>query len=113
MKKRILIISLSFLAFSACEKTEVVAPVTTQPAVSANETITEPGNKKTAAVTAEGTRFDPPLGEDEVPDQAWMCSMGGKVHYARSEEGDGKCAVCGMTLQQKGGGEHEGMHEHE
>lgn len=48
-------------------------------------------------VTAEGSRFDPPVPKARIPDGAWMCDMG-KVHYAASEKGDGKCPVCGMEL---------------
>jgi len=52
-------------------------------------------------VTAQGTRFDPPVQISQIPDGAWFCDMG-TVHYARTEKGDGRCAVCGMRLSQRG-----------
>ena len=52
-------------------------------------------------LTAKGEKFDPPIEKSAVPDGAWFCDMG-TVHYARSEEGDGKCPVCKMDLKHKG-----------
>jgi membrane fusion protein, copper/silver efflux system len=63
----------------------------------------------TAAATAtknfvelppEGKKFAPPIALDQVPPGAWYCDMG-TVEYARPDQGDGRCAVCGMTLKQK------------
>ena len=36
-----------------------------------------------------------------IPEGAWYCDMG-KVHYARSEKGDGVCPLCKMQLTEKG-----------
>ena len=51
-------------------------------------------------VAKEGTKFDPPVAADKVPDEAWACVMGGKVHYASMTKGNGKCPLCGMNLVQ-------------
>ena len=56
----------------------------------------------TVQVKSSGTRYDPPVKASEIPAGAWMCEMGGKVHYAAKERGDGKCPVCSMKLVQKG-----------
>lgn len=50
-------------------------------------------------VSATGTNFDPPVAKDRIPEGAWFCDMG-TVHYARMEEGDGRCPRCGMRLVQ-------------
>lgn len=50
--------------------------------------------------TAEGTHFDPAITVEQVPAGAWMCDMG-TVHYARLEQGDGDCPVCGMRLTER------------
>ncbi len=65
-------------------------------------------------VTAEGTKFDPPVSKDKLPPGAWVCDMG-TVHFARSEKGDGKCGVCGMNLTRVGeetAGGKGGAHNH-
>jgi hypothetical protein len=51
-------------------------------------------------VSREGTTFDPPVEIGQLPGGVWYCDMG-TVHYARRDLGDGKCAVCNMTLQYK------------
>lgn len=51
-------------------------------------------------VAADGTKFDPPVSKDKIPDEAWACVMGGKVHYASTDKGTGKCPVCKMKLNQ-------------
>ncbi len=48
-------------------------------------------------VSAEGTKFDPPVQKSQVPDGSWICDMG-MVHYARSQKGDGICPLCSMKL---------------
>ena len=52
------------------------------------------------AVAPEGSTFDPPVRVDQLPTGVWYCDMG-TVHYARLEEGDGRCPVCGMTLSHR------------
>lgn len=51
-------------------------------------------------ITAEGTRFAPPIRPEQLPKGAWFCDMG-TVHYARTVEGDGKCPLCHMKLKHK------------
>lgn len=63
----------------------------------------------TVDVARDGTKFDPKVDKSKLPDGAWYCDMGG-VHYARMDEGDGKCELCGMKLKKKG--EAEGGHGH-
>jgi hypothetical protein len=87
------------------------------------ETSTQSADKKEDApdsvsvtVTKDGSKFDPPVTIDTLPDGAFYCDMG-KSHYARMEKGDNKCPLCGMALKHKGSaakddhGDHEG-HEH-
>lgn len=70
-------------------------------------------------VTKEGTKFDPPVKPEQIPEGAWYCDMG-TVEYAALEKGDGKCPVCGMMLKQKtagaaadgAAGDHHG-HDHD
>ena len=57
-------------------------------------------------VTAEGSTFEPAVSKDSIPDGSWFCDMG-TVHYARADEGDGRCAVCGMQLVHKEAGATE------
>lgn len=60
----------------------------------------EPAAVEMVEVAAEGTEFEPPVEVAQIPDGAWYCNMG-TVHYARMDEGDGKCGVCGMNLTHK------------
>ena len=57
-------------------------------------------------LTAAGVKIEPPAKKDQIPDGAWYCDMG-SVHFAATEEGDGKCDICRMDLVHKGG---EGGH---
>lgn len=54
------------------------------------------------SVSATGTKLEPPVDKQKIPDGAWICDMG-TVHYASLEPGDGKCPVCGMDLVKKTG----------
>lgn len=54
------------------------------------------------APSTEGGRFDPPRPIGGISAGMWVCDMGGNVHYAASEQGEGGCPVCGMTLTQVG-----------
>ena len=115
--KTFLLVVLINAVFPACDKTatntsEEGSNTSIEVVSEAHaETPQKPRVTETVAVTAEGTKFDPPVSPEQIPDGAWMCSMGGKVHYARTEAGDGKCAVCGMKLQQHGHGEMGHHHE--
>ena len=51
-------------------------------------------------VAEDGTKFDPPVAKEKIPDEAWACVMGGKVHYASMTKGNDKCPLCGMNLVQ-------------
>jgi|AntDeeMinimDraft_4_1070355.scaffolds.fasta_scaffold35972_1 hypothetical protein len=64
----------------------------------------------TVEVEKDGTKFDPKVDKSKLPDGAWYCDMGG-VHYARMEEGDGKCELCGMKLKKKGKSEADHGHK--
>lgn len=61
-------------------------------------------------VAKTGTKFEPPVKPEVIPDGAWMCDMG-TVHFASLEKGEGKCPTCGMALKQKGAAGHDG-HDH-
>lgn len=75
-------------AEASAPDTEVNAPVALEE--------TEPAIE----VSAKGTTFDPPIEVEQVPEGAYYCDMG-TVHYARTEKGDGTCALCGMALKHK------------
>ncbi len=51
-------------------------------------------------VTKAGSEFDPAVDIAQMPEGAYYCDMG-TVHYARMDEGDGKCGLCGMKLKHK------------
>lgn len=51
-------------------------------------------------IADDGTKFDPPVSKDKIPNEAWACVMGGKVHYASMKKGNGDCPLCGMRLTQ-------------
>ncbi len=57
------------------------------------------GGKVTVA--KDGQKFKPPVKPSQLPDGVWYCDMGGSVHYARGEKGDGKCPLCHMKLHHK------------
>ena len=59
-------------------------------------------NLPTVEVSASGDKFDPPIQVVQLPPGVWYCDMG-TTHYARGEEDDGVCPVCGMTLVRKPG----------
>ena len=48
-------------------------------------------------VSAEGSRYEPPVAKSRIPDGAWICDMG-TVHYASLSEGT--CPICNMRLTQ-------------
>jgi len=86
------------LSVTACKKDEASGkPVDTKSELA---TAKAPQKGTIASVTPEGTKFDPALTKDQVPEGAWMCDMG-SVHYAASDKGDGQCRVCSMDLVQK------------
>ena len=74
--------------------TEEAAPADEAPAPAAMEAAQAP------AVTAEGTKFEPPIEKDQVPAGAWFCDMG-TVHYASLDKKDGTCPLCKMQLKHK------------
>lgn len=82
-------------AAAATEEGAATEEATTEAAAATEEV-------KLVDVSAEGTKFEPPVQVAQIPDGDWYCDMGG-VHFARSEEGDGKCGVCGMALSHKEG----------
>lgn len=81
------------LSLVACEKPSP------EPAPPAQAQKVEP-----VKLSAQGQKFEPPVAVEAIPEGGWYCDMG-TVHYARSEEGDGKCPLCHMTLKEK-------KHEH-
>jgi YHS domain-containing protein len=48
-------------------------------------------------VSADGSRYEPPVAKSRIPDGAWICDMG-TVHYASLSEGT--CPICNMRLTQ-------------
>jgi hypothetical protein len=55
----------------------------------------------TVEVSAEGTRFDPPVLPEQLPDGVWFCDMG-TVHFAIAGTGEQRCPICGMRLTTRG-----------
>ena len=87
------------------EAPEATEPAAENPTAEAGKSARKPAAQAAegkATVSKEGTEFDPPIAKSEVPDGAYYCDMG-TVHYARMEEGDGKCPLCGMKLVTGGG----------
>lgn len=96
-----LIVIVSFGLLLSCGSNtpeQVAAPVQEEQAAPEVAEVTEVAG--IVEVTADGTVFDPPIQIDQIPEGAWYCDMG-TVHYARAEEGDGRCSECGMKLVHK------------
>lgn len=51
-------------------------------------------------VAPEGSRFNPPVRVTQLPPGTWYCDLG-TVHYARPDQGDGQCPVCGLALSRR------------
>ena len=84
-----MMVGLACVALAGCDRDSGSAATSTQAASSA----------KTDDL-AGGTKHDPPVEVDAVSAGQWYCDMG-TVHYSRADEGDGKCALCGMKLKHK------------
>jgi glucose/arabinose dehydrogenase len=105
-----ILLSVALVATLGCGASEAPAPDTTADATTTDTDATTtdtavttpdvPAEPVMVEVLAEGTTFDPPVQVAQIPDGAWYCAMD-TVHYARMDQGDGKCAVCGMDLAQK------------
>lgn len=128
------LICVAALLFAACDKPAETTGETAAPQPEATEPAGEEPNSDTkeapadgpVEVAAAGTKFDPPVKKDQLPEGAWFCDMG-TVHYAQMDKGE-KCPTCGMKLVVKkgvhkaegdghdgeDGHEHgEGEHDHE
>lgn len=83
----------------ACEKKEPApaAPAADNKPAAAVEA---PKDVSPVAVSAEGSKFDPPVAIAAMPKGAWYCDMD-TVHYARMTEGDGRCGICKMKLKHR------------
>lgn len=123
MKKLILLcmFALTTLSLMACEKptpaTTPETPATPEapadpqaPAAPAAEKPAEPAKlevKEGVAIAMDdlkgGKSLEPAAKLDQIPAGAYFCDMG-TAHYARAEEGDGRCPRCGMKLVKKGDG---------
>lgn len=51
-------------------------------------------------VAKGGTKFDPPVEPEQLPEGAWYCDMGTSHWAAMEKPEDGKCPECGMKLKQ-------------
>lgn len=95
------------LCISACSKSSAPSTKTghhaTKKSASKKKKVPTATRKKDGSwnVAATGSRFDPPIKIDEVPQGSWYCDMG-TVHYAQSEAGDKTCKICKMKLSHKG-----------
>lgn len=76
---------------------------TTASATPAAQPATATPSADKVAVAAEGSKFDPAVPVAQMPDGAWACVMGGTVHYAAMDKGEGKCKICKMKLVQPAG----------
>ena len=80
----------------------------------ASDKKTDEAGSETVTVAQTGTKFDPSIKLDTLPEGAWACVMGGKVHYARLEKGDGKCEICKMDLlEHRKGNTQKEEHDHD
>ena len=88
----------------ACENKPATSPTPEAPTPAAPVAATpSPDNgagSKVVVVDAQGSKFDPPVEISQLPDGVWYCDMG-TSHYARKEQGDGKCELCKMALKHK------------
>ena len=100
MQKIVLLIMIAALT-SAC-KSETASPVKETAQASSHQTEDSAPKTKTqsAALSAEGERFDPPVKPESLPSDSYYCDMG-TVHYARSTKGDNTCPICKMKLTHK------------
>ncbi|MGM0578857.1 MAG: hypothetical protein ACQEXJ_24250 [Myxococcota bacterium] len=73
---------------------------------------------ETVEVAEAGTKFDPPIPSEKLPEGVWYCDMG-TVHWAGQDKPEeGRCPLCKMKVKKyegAAGGEmgHEGEHGHE
>ena len=72
------------------------APTAAPPTGTTGTRAASNGPKVTVAV--DGTKFDPTVQKDRLPDGVWYCDMK-TIHYASQSEGDGSCPYCGMKLK--------------
>lgn len=109
-----LLISVGALLLSGCqEKASATEEATTSTKPSA-QAMHESGSRS-VSVSDNGSKFDPPVEAEKIPDGAWICDMNGQVRYASRTPGDGKCPVCSMKLVQKGSEQptkHDGHMNH-
>lgn len=86
---------------AACDKPADTTPLTAT--TTAATPTTNAGTIAPAAagaaveVSADGTKFDPPIKAEQLPEGAFYCDMG-TVHYAQMTPGE-KCPTCGMKLK--------------
>ena len=81
------------------EQPQPEEPTTAPEPATPDEPVAEkPAEGATVEVAAAGTKFDPPVKPQQLPDGAYFCDMG-TVHYAQTDPGE-KCPVCGMALKQ-------------
>lgn len=72
----------------------------TPPAASSTPQAISTASADKVKVSAEGTKFDPPVAKAKIPDDAWACIMDSTVHFASMDKGTGKCPTCKMKLHQ-------------
>lgn len=97
----VLVLSVMVLLVAGCGEEaqgptpEQIAQEKVQQAMAAGESGENPGLE--VKVAPDGTVFQPPVRVEQLPGGVWYCDLG-TVHYARQEEGAGRCAKCGMEL---------------
>lgn len=103
----------------ATEKTDEAKPEA-QAADKAEEPTKKTEKLAMVEVAKEGTKFDPPVEREQIPEGAWYCDMG-TVHWASMEKPeDGRCPECHMMLKELGASangdsdsaEADGEHDH-
>src|SRR5690554_680745 len=116
--RAILFLSLALsLAAFGCDKKDAQEPAKAEAADKAEET---PEKLAMVEVAKTGTKFDPPVEREQIPEGAWYCDMG-TVHWASMEKPeDGRCPECHMMLKELGASangdsdsaEADGEHDH-
>ncbi|RVU42631.1 hypothetical protein EA187_15705 [Lujinxingia sediminis] len=115
MFKHLILFTLLCLTLVACDsKTD--APAETEGEAPAQAEAEAPAEAEEAAeeaaapaeaeelpmveVSAEGTKFDPPVQPEQIPEGVYYCDMG-TVHYAIANDGSTRCTLCNMMLTKK------------
>lgn len=89
---------LALITFGCSKTADTAVDASASPVAQTDATATPSGDK--VEVSADGSKFEPAVSVDKIPDEAWACVMDKTVHYATMTKGEGKCKICKMKLVQ-------------